>query len=362
MPQTALFELQAHRNWTIEILVMALSTVFVTGASGFIGSHVVKALRDREVRLKCLVRPTSDVHRLQATGVELVRGDLLEPESYRHAIPGCDAVIHSAGLIHSITFKRMIRTNATATGHLADACASVDNPPRLVGISSLAAAGPPPDGSEACSESDLPSPVSDYGRSKRQSEMELQKRASRIPITVIRPGIVYGPRDHGMAEIAKPIYRRRVHPVVGLRQPALSFIFIEDLVRLIIEAVERAETLDPAVVDGYSSQGIYFACDDSEHPDYRELGRRIAKLLDRRVVIVPLLFGVGFGVSAVVQAANRLRGRSSLLNVDKVREGGAHSWACSSEKAQQQLGLAPESPLDVRLKETLDWYVREGWI
>jgi nucleoside-diphosphate-sugar epimerase len=71
---------------------------------------------------------------------------------------------------------------------------------------------------------------------------------------------------------------------------------------------------------------------------------------------------VGLGVSAVVQGANRLRNRSSFLNVDKVREGAARSWACSAEKARKQLGLAPDKPLDERLKETLDWLVQEGWI
>ena len=230
---------------------MALSTVFVTVASGFIGSHLIKELTRREARLKCLVRPTSDVSRLQAKNVQLVYGDLVAPESYRDAIPGCDTVIHLAGLTHAVTRKQMFRINGTAARDLADACVTVDNPPRLVAISSLAAAGPPANGNKICHETDLPAPMSDYGCSKREGEIEFQKRASRVPITLIRPGIVYGPRDQGMAEIAKPIYRLRVHTVVGFRTPPLSFIFVEDLVQLIIEAAERAETLDPAVVDQY---------------------------------------------------------------------------------------------------------------
>jgi len=228
-------------------------------------------------------------------------------------------------------------------------------------VSSLAAAGPADEG-DVRREPDRPTPISDYGRSKREGEIELQKWAPHLPITIVRPGIVYGARDEAMAEIARPIHRTCVHTIVGHHTPPLSFVFVEDLIRLILDAAQCGETLSPHVGDGYSGQGIYFACDDSEYPDYAELGRRIGRLLGRHVLVWPLPPLVGLGVSSVVEAANRLRGRSSFLNADKIREGMAHSWACSAQKAREQLAFAPEKPLDARLKETLDWYLRERWI
>lgn len=354
---TTLKTAQAFTLWG-----MMMQTVFVTGASGFIGGHVVRELTSRAAHVKCLVRPTSNVAALTSENVELVQGSIEAPESYRDAIKGCDAVIHLAGLTSAISRNALSRINGDASGALADACRAVPNPPRLVYVSSLAAAGPPPIGNEVRDESHDPAPISDYGRSKRLGETEMQKYAAELPITVVRPGVVYGPGDRNVAAMFRPIRRWRVHVVIGFRTPPLSLIFVEDLVQLILEASARGETLQPLPAGEYSPQGYYFACDDSEHPDYRELGKRIAKAVDRGVIVWPLWRWVGSTVGFGVQTGFRLCGRSSVVNVDKVREATARSWACSGEKARRQLDFSPPQSLDERLKETGQWFVENGWI
>ena len=339
-----------------------MQTAFVTGASGFIGSHLVDKLHQRGVRVKCLVRPTSQVSRLQQERIELIEGTIDDPASYCRALSGCDTVIHLAGLTHALAKQDLVRVNGTACGQLADACRSLPSRPRLIYVSSLAAAGPPPRSKDIRDEFDEPNPISNYGLSKRLGESELQKRAGDLPITVVRPGIVYGPGDAKMAEMVRPIYRAGVHFVVGLRTPPISLIYVDDLVDMILDTCDRGETLREDGRGEYSPEGYYFACDDSEFPNYWQLGHRIGKSIGRRVLVWPMSRWAGFAVGLVMQSVSRLRGRASILNPDKVREATVRSWACSCAKARQQLAFRPALPLDVRIKQMSNWYLEHGWL
>jgi len=147
--------------------------------------------------------------------------------------------------------------------------------------------------------------------------------------------------------------------VVGFRTPPLSLIHVDDLARFILLAAERGETL---CADQASTRGIYFACDDSEFPNYWEFGQRIARSLDQRVVVWPLWRWVARCIGFSAQTVSKIRGTRSLLTVDKVREASARSWASSGEKARQQLGFAPDKSLDEHLRETSRWYVENGWV
>jgi nucleoside-diphosphate-sugar epimerase len=339
-----------------------MQTVFVTGASGFIGGHLVSELTRRGAHVKCLVRSMSGVDQFPVENVELVRGSLEAPDTYQDAIEACDTVFHVAGLIAAILKDQLFEVNGLGCGVLAKACASVSNPPRLVYVSSVSAAGPPLADKDIREEADAPTPISNYGRSKRFGELELQKQAGRLPITVVRPGIVYGPGDRTAATIFRSIYRSHLHMVIGFRTPPLALIYVGDLVQLVLRAAERGETLLDHPDGDFSPQGYYFACDDSEFPNYWEFGQRIAKSMDRRVFVWPLWRWVGFSLSGAFQTLSRLQGRPTLVNTDKIQEAMARSWACTSEKARKQLGFSPSEPLDVRLKQTAQWYDEHGWL
>lgn len=326
-----------------------MQTAFVTGATGFIGRHLVDRLVDRGWHVRCLVRPGSAA--AVRSGVDIVTGTLDDPASYRHALPGCDVVYHLAGLVAAARKTDLLQVNGTGTRLLAEACGPLPTPPRFVFMSSLAAAGPPPRGRRLRDENDAPVWVSHYGASKRAGEMALQQLADRLPITILRPGIVYGPDDPKVAALFQAIRMTGIHFTVGFRTPPLSLIHVDDMVDLTLAAAERGERLAHDAAGHYSPSGYYLACDDRQHPTYGQFGRLIGRALGRRVFVWPLWRWVGRIVGLAAETLFTPDAKGNLLSLDKVREATVPSWACSSAKARAQLEFAPRATLEARLSE-----------
>jgi dihydroflavonol-4-reductase len=341
---------------------MAMQTAFVTGGTGFIGRHLVDRLAGQGCAVRCLVRPGSTLAATTRPGIDAVSGTLDDPASYRDALAGCDTVFHLGGLVAAPRKADLFRINGLSTQWLADACASLPSPPRLVFMSSLAAAGPPPVGRSLRDEGDGPAPVSHYGASKRAGESALQQRADRLPITVLRPGIVYGPGDPKVAAVFQAIRMTGIHFTVGFRTPPLSLIHVDDMVDLTLAAAERGELLDHDAAGDYSPSGYYLACDDRDHPTYWQFGKLVGRALGRRVFVWPLWRWVGRIVGLTAETLFTPDGKGNLLSLDKVREATVRSWACSSAKARDQLGLAPRLPLEARLHETAEWLREHRWL
>lgn len=333
-----------------------MKTVFVTGGTGFIGKHLVRQLVAAGATCHCLVRKTSNTDSIQQPGVSLVYGSIDRPETYADLLSGCDAVVHLAGLTQALSPDQLYQVNGEACGQLADACiaAAVS---RVVYVSSLAAAGPPPAKKPIRDETDPEQPVSDYGRSKLEGESQFRKRASQLPTTVIRPGVVYGPGDKNFGQLVSSVVRMHLHLVIGFRTPKLSLIHVDDLVTLIIAAIDKGETLSTDSDNLASrSHGIYFACDDSEFITYADLGRRVAKAADTRVLVWPIWKITGHCIAWFSEAIARLQGKASILNRDKIREATVWSWACSSQKARTQLGFKTNGQLDKLMPEVVASY------
>lgn len=344
---------------------MALRTAFVTGATGFIGTHLVESLCARGCEVRCLVRPDSpaaNAPHLGRPGVTRVHGGLSDPAAYRGALAGCDTIFHLGALVAAPRVADLHAANGTGTANLADACAAQPNPPRLVYLSSLAAAGPPPRDRAFRDEGDPPAPISEYGRSKRAGEVELQRRADRLPVTVVQPGIVFGAGDFKTATLFKAIRRTRLHLTIGFRTPPLSLIHSADLVDLLVAAAERGETVLHDADGRYSPAGYYLACDYRMHPDYAQFGRRIAGALGQGVLVWPLWKFVGRAIGLVSQSVARPDPRGNILSLDKVREATVRSWACSAAKAKTQLDFAPAASLDDRLRQTAEAFAARGWL
>lgn len=339
-----------------------MARVLVTGATGFVGSYLVDALVERGDEVVCLTRPTSNVARLKNHGVQQVQGDINDLDSLKTAVAGTDIVYHVAALVSALSKEAFFRVNREGTRLVAEACAAQANPPVLLYVSSLAAAKPAENG-ELVSESDSCRPVSDYGLSKRGGELAAAEFADRVPITIIRPPIVFGGRDSSTAKLFAPVGRFGVHFVPGWRHGRrYSLIHSAELVNAMILAATRGQRVDVADAEADSfRQGCYFVAFD-EQPTMAELGSLIASSFGRRFVAkfpVPDMW-VRF-LGRFNQFACKLRKRSPALGSDRVRDLTAGSWVCSNNRIKSELGYSFQATLPERLRETADWFKNEGW-
>ena len=333
-----------------------MRTAFITGATGFIGRHLVDLLLARGCQVRCLVRSPARAAHLDRDGVRLVTGSLDDVSRWQRSLDGCDAVFNVGGLCAARSRAELFAINGSAVGALADACAALETPPVLVHVSSLAAAGPPPRGRSVRDERDSFAPVSDYGASKLAGEVELRRRAGRLPATAVQPGVVFGPHDPKILTLYKMIDGMRLHLPMGVRKVPLSLIHVTDLVDLVVAAAGRGERMAPPVGDRHDASGVYHACDDREHPGYDELGLRVARALGRRVAVLPVPAAAALPIVTVAEKVSNLLGHASIVSPDKLREATARSWAASSAKARDQLGFKAAAGNDDRLRETGDWF------
>ncbi len=331
-------------------------TALVTGASGFIGGRLVRALVADGWAVRALVRPTSRRGALEAQGVECVVGDLGDQDSLTRAAAGVDVVFHLASLL-KVPWKAAFETvNVAGTEAVARACAAGATPPTLVLVSSMAAAGPALDG-RGRRETDPPAPVSRYGRVKLAAERAAAAFAGQVPQSVVRPPMVFGPGDLGTL----PLFRgaARGWHVVPQRGPMrVGLIHADDLAQALIAVARRGERV---AADGPVGAGVYHVS-SGEALAYGDLGPLIGAGLGRRVRTVRLPALVTRLAAAISEAIGRLRDRPTVLNLDKYREGTAGDWLCDISKCQQGLGFAPAEPAAARLAETARWYQDEGLI
>lgn len=338
-----------------------MAKVLVTGASGFIGTHLVAALAARGDEVSCLVRRTSNVELLQTTGAKLVFGDVTDPDSLPAAVAGQQVVYHLAGRTLVLKSRQFYEVNRRGVVHVVKACAGQETPPVLVYVSSLAAAGAAVDDRPRI-ESDPPAPVSHYGRSKRSGEHAAESYAQRVPISIIRPPIVFGEGDHLAFPMFHTIMRLGVHMVPGFKPRLFSMIHADDLSQLLILAAERGRRLAPLGCAGdQAGQGYYFAACEQDLT-YADFGRWVAESVGRRVLVLPTAMPVIRTITAVGEVISQVRHQPLLMNMDKAREIEAGSWICSAQKARDELGFEVAAPLMARLRQTAEWYKQEGWL
>ena len=299
---------------------------------------------------------------LKQLGVELVLADLAQPADLAAAVRDVDVVYHLAG---KICDSAEIRTDASQRrGHGAfggrlcvpEQAARLHS--RVVGGSRRPRAQGPSANGDGRRRA-----VSNYGRSKLAGEIAVEALADRLPATVVRPGIVFGPRDRETFLMFSAIRNFRCHLIPGLRSPRLSLIHVEDLVEMLLLAADRGARLAPRSLEhSRPGRGCYFAC-SPEFPTYAKLGGMIARALHCRIVL-PIFapYPLPWLIAGGNQLLSRLRGHANSLNVNKIREARAASWACSPEAALRNLGFAPRKSLADRLNETVQWYYQEGWL
>jgi len=326
--------------------------ILLTGASGFLGSHIAEQLDQQGADVRALVRPTSDTRFLEELEhVTLLAGAMSDKGSLLAATEGVDGIIHAAGLVKARAPGDFYRTNEQGTANLLDAARQ--NAPdieRFVLVSSLAVMGPSEDGRPLPADAS-PNPVTHYGRSKLAAEQAARAEADSLPITIIRPPMIYGPRDREVLPFFKSV-QLGVLPLTGSPSSLLSAVYAADCAAACIKA------LDADVPSG----STYFV----EDGGLETLGGLIAHIenaLDRRAWLrVPVPRFLMYGAALGSEFYGRVMGRAVMLTRDKLNELLAPHWVCDSAEAQAALGWKPNISFAEGTRITGAWYRRAGWL
>lgn len=328
---------------------MKAPLALVTGASGFVGSHVVDELLRRGARVRCLLRGTSSRRWLEGKEVEYAEGDVCRPGGLDQAVAGVDWIVHAAGLTHAPDEAEFQRANVSGTENILAAVLRADpKPRRFVYISSQAAAGPSRDGAPV-TEDLAPQPVSAYGRSKLGGEMLVMRASDRLPVTSIRPPIVYGPRETALLKYFRAV-KHHLRPYLGGAK-SFSIVYAEDHARAVWAALNQEAAVGQ----------IYFV-GGPDTTSYEEVGDAIESALGTwalRLPIPALLLQTGAIVGELAGAVTR---RTPFFSRAKFREITAGAWLVSSRKIQEQLGWAPVTSLTQGVRATALWYREAGWV
>ncbi|MBX3426000.1 MAG: NAD-dependent epimerase/dehydratase family protein [Pirellulales bacterium] len=337
-----------------------MPSCLITGASGFVGSNLARIARDAGWRVRGLIRSASNADELERLHVELVFGSLDDEASLAAAVHGVDVVFHIAGRTKALRREEFARDNVEGTRRVAQACAAQSPPPVLVMTSSLAAGGPGTF-AQPRRETDAAEPVSHYGRSKLEAERELAAVADRVPASVVRPPIVFGPGDRASLQMFRGMKFLPLHPTPGFRRWPVSVVYVDDLCRGLIEIALRGERAPKSDAGAASGEGVYYIAAE-RNVTYGEFGRLAGAAAGWLVVPVPLFVAAFWGVGAMGEAIGRLRSRPCLINLDKARETSARGWVCDDAKLRNQLDYRPTGSLEEQLATTVAWYRERGWL
>jgi nucleoside-diphosphate-sugar epimerase len=322
----------------------------VTGANGFVGSHLVERLLSKGYQVKCLVRKTSNLRWLSGLEVEYVYADISEKESLKNVLKGVDLVFHVAGLTKAKSREDYLKAKCQGTKNLIEACLE-DNPQikRFVYISSQAAVGPgkneqPLDEMAPCN------PITDYGKSKLEGEKIVLKYSSKLPVTIVRPPAVYGPRDSDILSFFK-VVNKGFKAFLGKGERYLSLCYVEDLIEGIILAAESPKAIGQ----------IYFIADDQIY-SWGEAFQIIAKVLNKKTVTLRIPEVFLYIIAFVSENIAGLFRKSTSINMQKIKEITQKYWLCDVSKAKRELSFSPQYPLEEGAKKTVRWYREKGWL
>lgn len=321
----------------------------VTGANGFVGSHLVDYLLEKNYIVHAIVRSGGNLRWLAGKNVQLWKCGLADPEALRPILQDADLIFHIAGTVKSRDAEGFRQGNVLPTQNVLEAALGAPRLKRIVVTSSLAASAPARPGSPV-DERTPSAPLTAYGRSKVEQENLCKSYMDRLPITLVRPPVVFGERDTEVLLFFKTI-QQGLLPLLGFNNKTLSLVYVRDLVR----GLEQAARSDKARGE------TYFIGSEREY-SWLELGKAVGEALGKRPLALRIPHTVIHGAAAAAEFLAGLRNQAATLSREKAREMVQPAWSCSSAKAMQDFGYHEERSLKENMRQTADWYKTEKWL
>ena len=326
--------------------------VLITGANGFVGSHILDALLEAGVAVRILLRKTSNTrliqHHLPHVEVHYYAG-IDSPAGPQEAMRGVECVVHCAGKTKVLRIREYYEANQHGTRNVVEAANRHGGSLRhLILISTRAVSGPSTR-DNLSREDATPAPVSEYGKSKLLGEREVTG-ACEVPYTILRPSAVYGPRDSDFLHAFRAV-RARLMPLFDGGRQEINLVFARDVARAVLRVMCEPK-----------ASGKIYNVASPQRSTTREFLEEIARQMHVRALPLYLPSAALYPVCLVQEAVSHLRGRPSILSRQKFHELRAAGWACCIERIRQDLGFVADTPLSDGVRQTIAWYEQHGWL
>lgn len=325
-----------------------MKKIFITGGTGFIGSHIVDHFsNNNDYEVYALVRDPENLKWLKDLDIQVLKGDLsLIPQ-----LPSdLDYVIHSAGCTKTNKLSDYDEINRDGTRSLFESLASQHvAPKKIIYLSSLGVTGPSIS-DEPIKETHIPCPLTPYAKSKLQGEEEALKFKDEFTIIILRPGGVFGPRDKDFYALFKSI-KKGILPAIDSNQRLASIIYVKDLVN----AVELCLQKD-------IKSGEVFNIVNPKPCSWDEFGQITSQILNKKLKKVIISYPIAFLIASFSQIMGKFLKNPSIIDKNKLKELNETCWIADCSKAVTQLGFQPQYSLEEAIQETLNWYQEHNWL
>ena len=322
--------------------------IFITGGTGFIGSQLIEYfLNQKNADIYALVRNRKNLKWLKGLDLHILEGDLFSIPPLPSDI---DFVFHVAGITKAIKSAYYYTVNQHGTASLLQALKSQKiNLRRLVLLSSQAVCGPSNDG-QPIKENRPSAPITHYGKSKLESENEALRFKEHIPLTILRAPTIFGPKDPVLLPYFKFI-KKGILPSLGKGKRLVSVCYVKDLVRCFDLSIK-----------GSLKSGEIFHVADPVPRSWDELGLAAGKALDLNLRRIKLPLCTLYPVYIFAEFLGKISSSPSILSREKYFEMKQAAWVINTEAAQEKLGFTPLLSFEDAVKETIDWYKKNGWL
>lgn len=321
--------------------------IAITGANGFVGSNLTKYLMKMGYEVTALVRKTANVSLLPVKA-KVVEIDYSSTESIQSSLADQEIVIHCAALTRSVSWEEMHEINVSLTEKVVEVVNESESVRQLIFLSSQAAAGMG-EPNKPKTEEDPPQPLTWYGKSKLMAEEIILSKAQK-DWTVVRPVSVYGPGDKDFLQTFK-LMKNHLSVALGIRDKYISLIYIDELCLFISKCIDNSAAF----------QQVFFTSDGQTytHKMFADAMQNAVHTFSLHVAVPDALM---FYVAALGELRNKIRPRSSVVNLQKFKELQGRFWTVSIDKAKQLLDFNPKPNLTHYLHTTWLWYKEQGWL